>query len=199
MIQFIDIDNTVDLTKDERESFDRLFADTDDPSKRHRIPIRAWHNDTLQPAFFYEPLDNVTTTLFTEFAPLVLRSQVMPYCQCDVHYHRLILAKQQVEAATSSLQVTKQCLINLLADVKAKRFPKTVWRRLKELRGKTFFSPHDLADALVELLTPILTEDQIQKYGDMILQQIQTVGNDEETRQKRLDEITEDLAHFHVG
>jgi hypothetical protein len=194
MIKPIDLQELPpDVTRAEREYLEQLEQENEDPSKQHRRIIRCWIDDQYRPVLFYEPTHEVFQTILSEIAPIWAKSQVMPACICPNRYYLSLLSLETVKASVSNFQFTPQIFVIL----KEKKVPRNVLQRLKDIKNQRFFSMQEASDAIITILQDILTEEQIQKHGDVILQHLKQTGIDEKYRGKRLKELQTVLDEFH--
>lgn len=193
MIKPIDLQELPpDITRAEREYLEQLKKENEDPSKCHRVIIRCLLDDQYKTTFFYEPTHEMLQMAMSEFGPIWAKSRVMPACFCPNRYYLTLLSLETVRASVSSLQITQQLFVNLKEKV-----PRNILQRLKDIKNQRFFSMQEASDAVITMLQDILTEEQIQEHGDVILQHFKQTGVDEKYKEKRLKELQVVLDGFH--
>lgn len=194
MFTAVDLTNLPnDVTREEREYFEYFTKDLENPAKRHRVPIRGEVDGHIVQGFFEEPLESALLSALTEILPIYARSQIAPSCSCTMTYYQAQRTLTHLQSCTTAFQFTEAALREIKKDPSVTR---TVWQRLKEVKGQLFFTQIDVQDYILNILTDLLEPEQIETAGLAIVKHLKTLGIAEDARQQRMSEQQEILNRF---
>lgn len=195
MPQFIDTSNLpATMTRAERQYVEFLQAQNEKDDLRHYLIIECQNEKReWQPALFFEPTHEVVQSIISELSPLWTHAHQPAYCQCARQYHRLLTAYRDVEAANISFTLTKSAIDAFCKQSGLKAAAKNAARYLE---GQVFFSQQDAANAVYAALSEFLDDEEVQRFGGVLVEQVQAGGINPAMQQTRLKDLQTALAPY---